>query len=148
MTANFSPCTRTNKTKGLVTDLRDTLAVLATVQNGPGNAAGVLALEEERLGLAVLEAEDLAVATDVQLTLNNETDISNLQIPYQKTPQISLREKKKNPKRATGTCRNNWSGTSGRSGTCCEVHCVVVSYRCRFRTILASRFPFSRRQGP
>jgi hypothetical protein len=26
-------------------------------------------LEEERLGLAILEAEDLAVATDVQLTL-------------------------------------------------------------------------------
>jgi hypothetical protein len=49
--------------------LRDTLAVLPPVENGPGNAAGVLALEEERLGLAVLEAEDLAVATDVQLTL-------------------------------------------------------------------------------
>ena len=53
----------------MVTDLRDTLAVLATEENSPGNAAGVLALEEERLGLAVLEAEDLAVATDVQLTL-------------------------------------------------------------------------------
>jgi hypothetical protein len=38
-------------------------------EDGPGNAAGVLALEEQRLGLAVLEAEDLAVAADVQLTL-------------------------------------------------------------------------------
>jgi hypothetical protein len=43
--------------------------VLATEKDGPGNAAGVLALEEEGLGLSALEAEDLAVATDVQLTL-------------------------------------------------------------------------------
>jgi hypothetical protein len=50
--------------------LRDTLAVLATVQNGPRDAAGVLALQEQRLGLAVLEAEDLAVATDVELALD------------------------------------------------------------------------------
>ena len=92
-TAICFPCTRTNKTKGLVTDLRDTLAVLATVQNGPGNAAGVLALEEERLGLAVLEAEDLAVATDVQLTLNNETDISNLQFHIER-PRKSVCAKK------------------------------------------------------
>lgn len=49
--------------------LRDTLLVLAAVEDSPGNAAGVLALEEKRLGLAVLETEDLAVATDVQLTL-------------------------------------------------------------------------------
>lgn len=54
---------------GLITDLRDTLAVLAAVEDSPGDAAGVLPLEEERLGLAILEAEDLAVATDVQLTL-------------------------------------------------------------------------------
>lgn len=51
------------------TDFRDTLAVLATVKDGPGNAARVLALEEEGLGLSILEAEDLAVAADVQLTL-------------------------------------------------------------------------------
>lgn len=51
------------------TDFRDTLAVLATVKDGPGNAARVLALKEEGLGLSILEAEDLAVATDVQLTL-------------------------------------------------------------------------------
>jgi hypothetical protein len=43
--------------------------VLATVQGSPGNAARVLALQEEGLGLSILEAEDLAVATDVQLTL-------------------------------------------------------------------------------
>ena len=55
--------------EGLITDLRDTLAVLAAVEGGPGDEAGVLALEEERLRLAVLETEDLAVATDVELTL-------------------------------------------------------------------------------
>jgi len=49
--------------------LRDTLLVLSAVEDGPGDTAGVLALKEERLGLAVLEAEDLAVATDVELTL-------------------------------------------------------------------------------
>ena len=43
--------------------------MLPAVEDGPGNATGVLALEEQRLGLAVLEAEDLAIATDVQLTL-------------------------------------------------------------------------------
>lgn len=53
--------------------LRDALAVLPPVEDSPGNAAGVLALEEERLGLAVLEPEDLAVATDVQLTLQSKT---------------------------------------------------------------------------
>lgn len=49
--------------------LRDTLAVLSAVEDSPRNAAGVLALEEKGLGFAVLETEDLAVATDVQLTL-------------------------------------------------------------------------------
>lgn len=43
--------------------------MLATVENCPGYAAGVLALEEERFGLSILKAEDLAVATHVQLTL-------------------------------------------------------------------------------
>jgi hypothetical protein len=64
------------------TDFRDTLAVLATVKDGPGYAARVLALKEEGLGLSILEAEDLAVATDVQLTLN----IDNISIlpSYQK----------------------------------------------------------------
>lgn len=49
--------------------LRDTLAVLAAVEDGPRDATGVLSLQEERLRLAVLESEDLAVATDVELTL-------------------------------------------------------------------------------
>lgn len=49
--------------------LSNSLAVLATVQDSPGNATGVLALEEEGLGFAVLETEDLGVSTDVELTL-------------------------------------------------------------------------------
>lgn len=55
----------------LISYLSDTLSVLATVQDSPGNATGVLPLEEERLGFAVLEAEDLGVATDVELTLQS-----------------------------------------------------------------------------
>lgn len=55
--------------QGGTTYLRDTLAVLATVEDGPGNAAGVLALEEQGLGLAVLETESLGVTADVELTL-------------------------------------------------------------------------------
>jgi len=43
--------------------------VLAAVQGRPSDPARVLALEEQGLGLAILEAEDLAVAPDVQLTL-------------------------------------------------------------------------------
>lgn len=50
--------------------LRDTLAVLSAEKNGPGDAAGVLALEEERFGFAILEAEDLAVAADEEFALN------------------------------------------------------------------------------
>lgn len=49
--------------------LSDTLSPLATAQNGPRDTAGVLALQEEGLGLAVLETEDLAVATDEELAL-------------------------------------------------------------------------------
>jgi hypothetical protein len=49
--------------------LRDTLAVLSSVEDGPCDTAGVLPLQEERLRLAVLESEDLAVAADVELTL-------------------------------------------------------------------------------
>ena len=43
--------------------------MLSAEEDGPGNTAGVLALEEEGLGFAVLESEDLGVATDVELTL-------------------------------------------------------------------------------
>lgn len=49
--------------------LRDTLLVLSAVEDSPGDAARVLALEEKGLGFAVLETEDLTVATDVQLAL-------------------------------------------------------------------------------
>jgi hypothetical protein len=57
-----------SKQKGC-TDFGDTLPVLTAKENGPGYPARVLALEEKGLGLSILEAEDLAVATDVQLTL-------------------------------------------------------------------------------
>jgi hypothetical protein len=43
--------------------------VHATVQVSPAYSARVLALEEEGFGLAILETEDLAVATDVELAL-------------------------------------------------------------------------------
>jgi hypothetical protein len=45
--------------------------VLATEENSPCDAAGVLALEEQGLGLSILETEDLAVTTDEQLTLKH-----------------------------------------------------------------------------
>ena len=47
--------------------------MLAAVEGRPGDAAGVLSLEEERLGFAILESEDLAVATDVELTLSTRS---------------------------------------------------------------------------
>ena len=50
--------------------LRDTLLVLSSEENSPGNATGVLALEEEGFGLAILESEDLAITTDVELALH------------------------------------------------------------------------------
>ena len=43
--------------------------MLAAEEDGPGNAAGVLALEEEGLGLSILETEDLAVAANEELAL-------------------------------------------------------------------------------
>lgn len=43
--------------------------MLAAVEDSPRDPARVLALQEKRLGLSILEAEDLAVTTDVQLTL-------------------------------------------------------------------------------
>jgi hypothetical protein len=49
--------------------LRDTLLVLSSEKDGPCDATGVLALEEERFRLAVLESEDLAITTDVKLAL-------------------------------------------------------------------------------
>ena len=45
--------------------------MLATVQDSPSYPARVLALEEEGLGLSILESEDLAVTAHVQLTLEH-----------------------------------------------------------------------------
>lgn len=55
--------------------------MLAAVEGGPGDEAGVLALQEERLGLAVLEAEDLAVAADVELTLQVKKNDVSIPVP-------------------------------------------------------------------
>lgn len=49
--------------------------MLATEENSPSYPARVLALEEKGFGLSILEAEDLAVATDEQLTLFQEKPI-------------------------------------------------------------------------
>ena len=51
------------------THLRDALLVLPSIENGPRNATGIFALKEQTLALAILEAEDLAVSTDVELAL-------------------------------------------------------------------------------
>lgn len=50
-------------------NLGDTLSVLSAVERGPSYPARVLALEEQRFGLAILKAEDLAVASDIELAL-------------------------------------------------------------------------------
>jgi len=58
--------------------------VLSSEKNSPCDAAGVLALEEKRLSLTVLETEDFAVATDVKLALNsNRQRISSTVSIYQ-----------------------------------------------------------------
>lgn len=49
--------------------LGDALAVLATVEDSPRDAAGVLALLEQRLRLGRLESEDLRVTTDEEAAL-------------------------------------------------------------------------------
>ena len=43
--------------------------MLSPVKRRPSNSSGILALEEQTLGLAILESEDLAVAADVELAL-------------------------------------------------------------------------------
>ena len=45
--------------------------MLSSEEDGPRDPAGVLFLQEERLGFAVLEAEDFAVPADEELTLRN-----------------------------------------------------------------------------
>lgn len=49
--------------------LRDTLSPLPPAKNSPRDTARVLALKEERLSLAVLEAEDFAVRANEELAL-------------------------------------------------------------------------------
>lgn len=49
--------------------LRNTLLVLSAEENGPCDATGVLSLKEEGFSLSILESEDLAITTDVQLAL-------------------------------------------------------------------------------
>ena len=51
------------------TNLRNALLMHSSVQHRPGYSAGVLALEEEGLGLAILESEDLAVTADIEFAL-------------------------------------------------------------------------------
>jgi hypothetical protein len=55
--------------------LRDTLLALSSEENSPCDTTGVLALEEEGLGLAILESEDLAVTTDVELALLTQISV-------------------------------------------------------------------------
>lgn len=43
--------------------------MLSSEKDSPCNAAGVLALEEEGFCLSILESEDLAITTDVELAL-------------------------------------------------------------------------------
>jgi hypothetical protein len=50
--------------------LGNTLLVLSSEKDSPCNATGVLALQEEGFGLAILESEDLAITTDVELALH------------------------------------------------------------------------------
>ena len=45
--------------------------MLSSEKDCPRNATGILALKEEGFGFAVLEAEDLAVAADIELALFN-----------------------------------------------------------------------------
>lgn len=78
--------------------LSDTLLVLATVQDGPGDAARVLALEEEGLGFAVLEAEDLGVATDVDLALQFIPKKKKVRLAFFSTLQRKSACGKKRPK--------------------------------------------------
>ena len=51
----------------------------AAVEGGPGYSSRVLALQEEGFGLAILEAEDFAVATDVQFTLEKRVSVVDLE---------------------------------------------------------------------
>jgi hypothetical protein len=54
--------------------------MLSSEENGPGDAAGIFALEKKGFCLAVLEAEDLAVTTDVKLALLDTLSAERLQL--------------------------------------------------------------------
>ena len=56
--------------KNIQAHLCDTLLMLPPEQHCPWNTTRILALQEEGLGFAVLESEDLAVAADVELPLD------------------------------------------------------------------------------
>ena len=48
----------------------------SSVEDCPCYSARVLSLEEKRFGLSILESEDLAVATDIELALMREVSVS------------------------------------------------------------------------
>lgn len=58
----------------------------SAVEDGPGNAARVLSLKEEGLRLAILESENLAVASDVEFTLLKFQRISHRPLPRRVYP--------------------------------------------------------------
>jgi len=56
--------------------------VLPSEEDSPGNPPGILALEEEGLGLAIGEAEDLAVTTNVELALHQGHVLAFIYLPF------------------------------------------------------------------
>lgn len=69
--------------------------MLPSEEDSPGDPAGVLALEEQALGLAILEAEDLGVTADIQLALN--TASAHVPINLPKLRSVSLFQAHKVP---------------------------------------------------
>ena len=61
---------------GCKTNLRDTLLVHPSVERCPSYSSGILPLQEEGLGLAILKSEDLAVASDIELALFVTSSVS------------------------------------------------------------------------
>jgi hypothetical protein len=58
------------KMEAVLTNLRDTLLVHPSVEHCPCYSARVLALEEKGFSFAILETEDFAVASNVELALH------------------------------------------------------------------------------
>ena len=76
--------------------------MLATAQVCPGDPARVFALEEKRFGLSILEAEDPAVATNVQLTLsllNKRNQVSLAFLSCMNRSRTNEKKKKKKKKK-------------------------------------------------